>query len=372
LPVPRVLEIALELADALTRAHHLGIIYRDLKPANVLLAEDGTPRLTDFGIARVSDSPRPTETGLLVGTPDFLSPEACGGQTLDERTDIWAFGVLLFEMLTGEPPFPGDSLTAKLTAILTQPVPDLARRCPDAPEALVNLVYPMLEKDRERRIPSVRLVGAELEAILKGRERLAQVRLAPGENRCSTPTPPTGAPTQPQIAHNLPAQLTSFVGRMRETAEVVHLLEATRLLEAALALFRKRDYKPGITQVLIGIGEMARLDGDYERATQAYEECRAIAREEGDKMSGAKTFGNLGYVAQQRGEYARAAELLLEGLMLFRELGTRRYICQDFAGLAGPVAAQGHPEAAARLLGASEALLEAMGTGLQAGDRRDI
>ncbi len=230
LPIPRVLEIALDLADALTRAHRLGIIHRDLKPANVLLAEDGTPRLTDFGIARVSEGPRLTQTGVLVGTPDFLSPEACEGEPIDERGDIWAFGVLLFEMLTGETPFPGDSLTAKLTAILTQAVPDLAQRCPDAPEALVDLIYRMLEKDREQRIPSVRLVGAELEAILKGREVPTPLRLAPGESRFSTPTPPAAAPPQPQVPHNLPAQLTSFVGRERETAEVVQLLETARLL----------------------------------------------------------------------------------------------------------------------------------------------
>jgi predicted ATPase len=227
LPIPRVVEIALDLADALTRAHRLGIIHRDLKPANVLLAEDGTPRLTDFGIARVSDSPRLTETGVLVGTPDFLSPEACSGRALDERTDIWAFGVLLFEMLTGETPFPGDSLTAKLTAILTQPVPDLGERCPDAPEVLVDLVYRMLEKDREQRIPSVRLVGAELEAILKDREVPTPLRLAPGTSRFATPAPDT---TQPR--HNLPNQPTPFVGREAELTELARLLAnpAVRLL----------------------------------------------------------------------------------------------------------------------------------------------
>jgi serine/threonine-protein kinase PknK len=230
LPVLRVLGIALELADALTRAHHLGILHRDLKPANVLLAKDGTPRLTDFGIARVSEGPRLTQTGVLVGTPDFLSPEACEGKPIDERGDIWAFGVLLFEMLTGGTPFAGDTLSAKLAAILTQPVPDLAQRCPEAPEALVDLVYRMLEKDRGQRIPSVRLVGAELEAILKGREVPTLLRLAPGETRFPPATPPAAAPRQPQVAHNLPAQLTSFVGRERETAEVVHLLGATRLL----------------------------------------------------------------------------------------------------------------------------------------------
>ena len=77
LPNERVIQIGLDLADALTRAHRLGIIHRDLKPANVLLAEDGTPRLTDFGVAYMADSPHLTQTGVLVGTVDYLSPEVC-------------------------------------------------------------------------------------------------------------------------------------------------------------------------------------------------------------------------------------------------------------------------------------------------------
>jgi predicted ATPase len=219
LPTPVVLEIALELADALTRAHHLGIIHRDLKPANVLLAEDGTPRLTDFGIAYMADTPRLTQTGVLVGTVDYLSPEACEGEPIDERGDIWSFGVMLYEMLIGERPFGGKSLTATLTAILTQTMPDLGERRPEAPEALVDLVYRMLEKDPQQRIPSVRLVGAELEAILEGREIPTPVRSAPGESRFATLTPPAGAPP-----HNLPVQPTPFVGREAELAELARLL----------------------------------------------------------------------------------------------------------------------------------------------------
>jgi DNA-binding SARP family transcriptional activator len=107
LPSGRAVDIALDLADALTRAHRLKIIHRDLKPANILLAEDGTPRLTDFGVARMVNSSQLTKSSQILGTIDYLSPEGCEGLPLDERADIWAFGVILYEMLTGEHPFKG-------------------------------------------------------------------------------------------------------------------------------------------------------------------------------------------------------------------------------------------------------------------------
>jgi len=224
LPVTRVVEISLDLADALTRAHRLGIVHRDLKPANVLLAQDGTPRLTDFGMAHVADSPRLTQTGTLIGTIDYLSPEACNGEKLGPRADIWAFGVMLYEMLTGEWPFTGKDLASKLVAILTQPVPDLGLLCPDVPDALADLIYRMLEKDCGQRIPSVRLVGAELEAILSGRTivfpatRLSPAAL-PTEDRFATITPATAVPK-----HNLPVQSIPFVGRETELAGLNRLL----------------------------------------------------------------------------------------------------------------------------------------------------
>jgi ABC-type oligopeptide transport system substrate-binding subunit len=215
LPAIRTAEIALDLADALTRAHRLGIIHRDLKPANVLLAGDGTPRLTDFGIAHVSSSPRLTESGVMVGTLDYVSPEACEGEPLDERIDIWSFGVMLYQMLAGELPFKGQSIGARLAAILNQPTPDLAGRCPGVPDALANLVYRMLEKDQRRRIPSVRLVGAELEALLKGWD-------------AATPaTPPMPIPIVLGVEE--PPVRPVFVARERELAQL------ERFLHAALA-----------------------------------------------------------------------------------------------------------------------------------------
>ncbi|HEX5691693.1 MAG TPA: protein kinase, partial [Roseiflexaceae bacterium] len=175
LPIERVLRIGLELSDALVRAHHLNIIHRDIKPQNVLLAEDGTPRLTDFGVAHISDLASITQSGALIGTMPYLSPEAWQYDEPDERTDIWAFGVLLYELLAGRRPFLGDTPPKLRQAVFQNAVPDLSQFCPGVPAPLAELIDRMLEKDPSRRIGSMRRVGAELEAIDR-----ADVRKLPG------------------------------------------------------------------------------------------------------------------------------------------------------------------------------------------------
>jgi predicted ATPase/predicted negative regulator of RcsB-dependent stress response len=201
-------------------------VHRDLKPSNVLLAEDGTPRLTDFGHAHLATGPRLTQTGTVMGTVLYLSPEACRGETLDAQADIWAFGVMLYEMLSGEVPFCGETFPAVFMAILSQQVPDLSQARSEVPDALVDLVYRMLEKDRGQRIPSVRLVGAELEAIAEGYRLQVEGWQAPSQarprvstSRFATPTPPVEA-----TVHNLPAQTTPFVGRENELEGLARLL----------------------------------------------------------------------------------------------------------------------------------------------------
>lgn len=214
-------DMAIDLADALTRAHRIGIIHRDLKPANVLIGADGRLRLTDFGVAHVVNKERVTDTDAVIGTLDYLSPEALNGESIDARTDIWAFGIMLFEMLTGERPFKGDSLTAIVTAILTNQLPDIQSLSADVPVDLQDLVYRMLERDPLARISSVRHIGAELEDILHGRNNTLN------PTRFDTPLPESLIYRPP--TNNLPTQSTPFVGRETELAELAKLLKDPQL-----------------------------------------------------------------------------------------------------------------------------------------------
>lgn len=223
LSLEQVLKLAIEIADALTRAHHLNIIHRDLKPSNVLLADNGTPRLTDFGVAHIGTKERVTDTNAIMGTIDYLPPEVFNNSTFDARGDIWAFGVMLYEMLSGERPFVGDSIVEVLHAITSAAIPDLEAQHPDVPIALVDLIYRMLEKDPQARIPSVRIIGAELEAILRGKDwdtsTIATQVVQHQGGRFAAATPAT-AP----VKHNLPAQVTPFVGRESELAALTSFL----------------------------------------------------------------------------------------------------------------------------------------------------
>ncbi|MCI0712555.1 MAG: protein kinase [Chloroflexi bacterium] len=216
LPVPVVLKIALELSDALTRAHHLKVIHRDIKPSNILFARDGTVRLTDFGLARMEHGKALTQSGILVGSVSYLSPEAINGGPPDPRRDIWAFGVVLYEMLAGERPFDSQTMGGIITRIVMNAVPDITQLRPDIPPRLAALTMQMLDKDVEKRISSVRQVAADLETIIR-EENLQDQLILPEDIFAILSEPPEVKPveTLPTIKPG-PAAETVVARRRRQ------------------------------------------------------------------------------------------------------------------------------------------------------------
>ncbi|MEQ8676736.1 MAG: serine/threonine-protein kinase [Aggregatilineales bacterium] len=206
LPFNEAMKLCVELADALSRAHHLGIVHRDIKPANVLIAPDGTPRLTDFGVARIETAERMTGTGMSIGTLDYMPPEAINGEPVDASGDIWGFGVMLYEIITGERPFKGESTLILMSNILTKPVPDIRDFAPDTPETLQGLIEQMLEKEPQVRLRSARQLGATLEALSRGEtvnlQRVDTPRVTPIKPSAilidSANTRPLSAQAQPE------------------------------------------------------------------------------------------------------------------------------------------------------------------------------
>ena len=169
LALDTALQVMLALCDALGYAHRQGIIHRDLKPANVLLRSDGSPVLADFGLALLPASPNPrlTSAGIVIGTPAYMAPEQLASRPLDQRSDIYALGVMLFEMLTGRLPFDGDT-GAMIVGHLQQPPPSLRLFAPSSPPALDALLQRMLAKDPADRPPDISGLIAELHAIRDG------------------------------------------------------------------------------------------------------------------------------------------------------------------------------------------------------------
>ena len=168
LPVEQALETALQIARALEAAHRRGLLHRDVKPQNVLLAEDGRAKVTDFGIARARGAEGLTLTGTVLGTSDYIPPEQARGEPTGEPGDVYSLGAVLYELLTGEVPYEGDNPVAVAMRHVHDAVPSVRARRPDVPERVDALVRRSLAKDPADRFASMGQLIAELEACLRG------------------------------------------------------------------------------------------------------------------------------------------------------------------------------------------------------------
>jgi serine/threonine-protein kinase len=167
LPVRRAVELAIAIADGLAFAHEHGLVHRDVKPQNVLLNGDGEPKVTDFGIARSLDVEHGvTQTGTVLGTSNYLSPEQANGKQVTPTTDVYSLGVVVYELLTAEVPFPGENFVAVAMKHLNEPVPDILERRPDVPVRLAAAIEHALEKLPERRFRSMGEFASELRQCL--------------------------------------------------------------------------------------------------------------------------------------------------------------------------------------------------------------
>ena len=172
LEVRDALEIADEVAQGLAFAHENGLVHRDVKPQNVLLNGDGRAKVTDFGIARSLDVEHGvTQTGTILGTSNYIAPEQATGQPVDAHTDVYSLGIVLYEMITGELPFPGESFVAIAMKHIQQPSPNVLDIRGDVPLRVASMIDRALEKDPEQRFPTMGAFAAEIEASLAELDR---------------------------------------------------------------------------------------------------------------------------------------------------------------------------------------------------------
>jgi len=168
LTIGTAVAIAKDICAGLAEAHRLGVIHRDLKPSNIIIDKEGNARIMDFGIARSLRTKSITGEGVIIGTPEYMSPEQVEGKEADQRSDIYALGVILYEMLTGRAPFEGDTPLSIAVKQKTEAAPDPRKSNAHVPEDLSHLILKCLEKDKAKRYQDVADVRVELEKIEKG------------------------------------------------------------------------------------------------------------------------------------------------------------------------------------------------------------
>jgi len=258
LPAADAVVVGMQVAAALAAAHAAGVVHRDVKPANIAYAADGVVKVLDFGIAQLAGTlaarqARLTQTGMVLGTAAYLSPEQASGAAAGPRSDLYALGCVLFAMLTGGPPFTGDSPVAVCAQHLVAEPPDLAAVRPGCPAPLVALVGELLCKDPAARPRDATVVCDRLASARAGDPGAAedavgsQIAVAP-PGPAAAPVPSAGTPVRATAALDLPPGRTRTWPRRRITAATA----ATAALAAAVAVPVKLTGSPQARHIAAG------------------------------------------------------------------------------------------------------------------------
>ncbi|MGE5275724.1 MAG: protein kinase domain-containing protein, partial [Acidobacteriota bacterium] len=185
LPVDRVLRLAAQVTEALAAAHEAGIVHRDLKPSNIMLASPDQVKVVDFGLAKFCEGACPSEadnvsrTGALLGTAPYMSPEQIAGRGADGRSDVWAVGAVLYEMVTGQRAFPEPNVMLLINDVLSRDPEPPGTLNPQLPPGLEKVILKALEKDPANRYQSAKELGADLARLTSGESPLARPRRRP-------------------------------------------------------------------------------------------------------------------------------------------------------------------------------------------------
>ncbi len=173
LAIATAISIAMQILEGLKEAHRLGVVHRDLKPQNIMIDKEGNARIMDFGIARSLEDQGASEAGMIIGTPEYMSPEQAEGKEADQRSDIYSLGLILYEMVTGKVPFQGETALDIIKKHKTQEPPNPTELNPQVPPELARMILKCLEKDREKRYQTAEEVLAELNDLVTSKTKKA-------------------------------------------------------------------------------------------------------------------------------------------------------------------------------------------------------
>jgi serine/threonine-protein kinase len=246
LPITRAVDIAAQVAEGLAYAHQNGVVHRDVKPANIMLSATGRCKITDFGIARMRSAEVRTQTGIVLGSPRYMSPEQVAGKRAEPRSDIFSLGVILYEMLTGKPPFTGEDVTSVMFQIMNLVPPPPSSLNARVPEVLDFIVAKAIAKVLDDRYASADELAKDLREVAK--------QIDTTVHTLSATRPPVAPKLDPDAAQTL---VRSIPDTRRTEAAEVSTLGTTPA--PALGLSRAFDSLDATMRLAINTGMVEEL-----------------------------------------------------------------------------------------------------------------